>query len=159
MRYDVWKKTWKKWTAMYWFAHKANTAVINKRWIWQCKAAWKLVTKWFINPLSRKSLNVFPISSYVSSCFTYCFPSFFGYFPCFRRCFSLIPILSLKVDDFIVFCIVSKTRILLTEIVINLELLNVDLPYIYTCMFYVCVNSNIIPPNFRAFYIPLTFSL
>ena len=43
----------------------------------------------------------------------------------------------------------SSTRILLTEILTNLEQLNVDLSYIYTCMFYVSVNSNVIPPNFR----------
>ena len=36
---------------------------------------------------------------------------------------------------------------------VNLELLNVDLPYIYTYLFYVCVNSNILhfSPSFRAF--------
>ena len=53
----------------------------------------------------------------------------------------------------------SSTRILLTEILINLELLNVDLSYIYTCMFYVSVYSNVIPPNFRVFHIPLIFAL
>ena len=62
--------------------------------------------------------------------------------------------------DFIKLSVVnSKTRILLTEILINLELLNVDLSFIYTCMFYVSVNSNVIPPNFRAFHIPLIFAL
>ena len=54
----------------------------------------------------------------------------------------------------------SKSRILLTEILINLELLNVELPYIYSCMFtHVSVNSNVIPPNLHVFRIPLIFTL
>ena len=46
-----------------------------------------------------------PISPYVSSCFTLCFPNFFGYYPCFPWCFSLFPILGLTIVAF------SQTRV------------------------------------------------
>ena len=36
-----------------------------------------------------------PFPPYVSLCFTHCFRSFFGYFPCFPWCFLLFPILGL----------------------------------------------------------------
>ena len=40
---------------------------------------------------------------------------------------------------------------------INLELLNVDLPFAYTCLFWVSLNSQVrhSPPSFRAFHILL----
>ena len=89
------RKSWKKWTAIYWFSHKTYSAVIHG-WIRQCyEAAWKLVTKWLRSSPSGNSLHVFPISPYVSLCFTHCFRSFFGCFPCFPWCFSLFPILGL----------------------------------------------------------------
>ena len=52
------------------------------------------------------------------------------------------------------------TRILLIE-TLKLELLSVDLPYTYTLMFYVSINSNVlyIPPLFLTFHIPLIFAL
>ena len=59
------------------------------------EAAWKLVTKWIRNLPSSNSLHVSAIPPYVSSCFTYCFPSFFEYFPCFPWCFSRLPLLGL----------------------------------------------------------------
>lgn len=58
------------------------------------EVAWKLVTK-----LLRYSLNVPPVSPYVSSCFTHCFPSFFWYFPCFPWYFSLFPFLGFTPKD------------------------------------------------------------
>ena len=61
------------------------------------EAAWKLMTKWLRNPPSGNSLHVSLISQYVSSCLTYCFPSFFGYFPYFPGCFFLFPILGLTI--------------------------------------------------------------
>ena len=89
------RKPWKKWTAMYWFAHKVCSAVM-RGWIRQCM---KRFENWWLSaseiPLGGNSLHVSPIFLYVSSCFTYCFPSFLGYFPCFPRCFSLFPILDL----------------------------------------------------------------
>ena len=53
----------------------------------------------------------------------------------------------------------SMNRILLTGILTILELLNVDIPYNYTCLFYVNVKSYVITPNFHAFDIPLIFEL
>ena len=89
----------KKWTAMYWFAHKA----VIRGWNQQCMkqfANWSLRLR---NPPGGNSLHISPISPYVSSCFTYCFPSFFGfpsifwYFPCFPGCFFQFPILGLTI--------------------------------------------------------------
>ena len=54
-----------------------------------------LKTKWLRNPLSGNSLRVSFISPNVLSCFTYCFSTFFRYFPCFLWCFSIFPILGL----------------------------------------------------------------
>ena len=82
------------------------------------KAAWKLVTKWLRNPTSGNFLHVSPDSSYVFSCVTNCFLSFFGYFPCFRWFFFLFPILGLTdtpalvasaIDD------VSQSELLIVE--------------------------------------------
>ena len=44
---------------------------------------------------------------------------------------------------------------------LTLELISFDLPYTYTCMFYVSVNSSVlhIPSSFLAFHIPLIFAL
>lgn len=56
---------------------------------------WQLMTKWLRNLPSSNSLHVYPISPFIFSCFTHCFPSFFGYFACYPRSFSLFPILSL----------------------------------------------------------------
>ena len=89
------REPWKKWTAMYWFAYKAYSAVI-RWWIWQCM---KRLENW----LENNSLHVSPIFPYVSSCFTYCFPSFFGCFPCLPWCFSLFPILGLTNSKFQLF--------------------------------------------------------
>ena len=63
------------------------------------ETAWKLVTKWLRNRPSDNFLPVSPIFPYVFSCFTYCFPSSFGYFTCFSWCFSLFPILGLTVTN------------------------------------------------------------
>ena len=43
--------------------------------VWSCL---KTGLKWLRNALTGNSLNVSPISSYVSSCFIYCFASFLG---------------------------------------------------------------------------------
>ena len=90
------RKPWKKWTAIYWFVHQVYSAVI-RGWILQCM---KRLENWWLSGSEihlEPILYMFlPISPYVSSCFTYCFPSFFGYFPCFPWCFSLFPILSLN---------------------------------------------------------------
>ena len=42
----------------------------------------------------------------------------------------------------------------------NLELLSIDLPYTYTCMVQVSVNSNVLhtSPSFLGFHIPLIFA-
>ena len=57
------------------------------------EATWKLMNKWLINLPIVNFLHVSPISPYVSSCLTYCFPSIFRCFPCFLWCFLLFPIL------------------------------------------------------------------
>ena len=61
------------------------------------QASWKLVTKWPRNPPSGNSLHVSSILPHVFTCFNFCFPSFFGYFPCLPWCFSLFFILGLTV--------------------------------------------------------------
>ena len=66
-----------------------HNSTVTCGWIRQCKAAWKLATKWLRNPPSGYSLHVSLIPPYVSSCFTYCFPSFFGHFPCFSSFFPV----------------------------------------------------------------------
>ena len=60
------------------------------------EAASKLVTEKLRDLPNGNSLHISP---YVSSCFTYCFPSFFGYFPCFPWCFSLFPVLGFTHND------------------------------------------------------------
>ena len=44
---------------------------------------------------------------------------------------------------------------------LNLEILSVDLPYKYTCMFYFTINSKVlyIPPSFFAFDAPLVIRI
>ena len=56
------------------------------------------MSNWLRSLPSGNSLPVSPISPYVSSCLTHCFPSFLGYFPCFPWCFSLLSILGLTVN-------------------------------------------------------------
>ena len=53
------------------------------------------------------------------------------------------------------------TKILLIEKLYKFSTINVDLPYIYTCMFLVSIKSNglYITPSFLAFHIPLIFAL
>lgn len=62
-------------------------------------AASKLVSKWLRNPLGGNFLHVSPISPYVSSCFTYCFPNFFWYLAFFPWCFSQFTILDLTMQE------------------------------------------------------------
>ena len=95
------RKPWEKWTAIYWFTHQAYSAVIPG-WIPQ---SMKRLRNWWLSDSEIRLLAIpylfHPITPYIFLCFTYCFPSFFGHFPCFPWCFSLCPILSLAVANFL----------------------------------------------------------
>ena len=65
------------------------------------EAAWNLATKWLSNPPIGNFLPLSLISLYVSSCFSYCFPSFFGCFPCFPWYFLLFSVLGLTIPSHI----------------------------------------------------------
>ena len=86
---------------MYRFAHKAYLAFICG-WFWVCM---KWLENWWLSGseicLVAVAFMFYPIFHFISSCFTYCLPSFFGYFPCFSWCFSLIIdiVFSLKSEE------------------------------------------------------------